>query len=182
MALWYEVLFKSRVFLRNQARASDSVFIYLPLVAGHFPAGSYIPNSRQLFYAKTMMPDVAPRILLVDDEPTVLDILRLTLEQNGFVCCTATNGLEALRNLHHRLPNIIISDLRMPGMSGFELLAIIRLDFPSIPVIVVSGEPVENARALGLPMNAYLQKGAYTSEELIATIRQMSDCFTSYSS
>jgi CheY-like chemotaxis protein len=112
----------------------------------------------------------APRILLVDDEPTVLDALRLTLEANGFVCCTATDGLEALKALRQMSVDVVISDLRMPNMSGFELLPNIRCQYPQVVVIVCSAEPEENLRSLHLPIDAYFQKGAYTSEQLVAAI------------
>jgi CheY-like chemotaxis protein len=113
----------------------------------------------------------APRILLVDDEPTVLDALRLTLEANGFVCCTATDGLEALNSLRQASVDVVISDLRMPNMSGFELLPNIRRHYPQVVVIVCSAEPVETLRSWNLPIDAYFQKGAYTSEQLVAAIQ-----------
>jgi two-component system C4-dicarboxylate transport response regulator DctD len=111
-----------------------------------------------------------PRILLVDDEPTVLDALRLTLEANGFVCCTATDGVEALKVLRQTSVDVVISDLRMPNMSGFELLPNIRCQYPHIGVIVSSSEPEENLRSLQMPIDAYFQKGAYTPEQLVAAI------------
>jgi|SRR5580704_14364932 two-component system C4-dicarboxylate transport response regulator DctD len=111
-----------------------------------------------------------PRILLVDDEPTVLDALRLTLEANGFVCCTATDGLEALKALRQTSVDVVISDLRMPNMSGFELLPNIRCHYPQVGVIVCSAEPEEDLRSLHLPVDAYFRKGAYTPEQLVAAI------------
>jgi two-component system response regulator FlrC len=81
-----------------------------------------------------------PRILLVDDEPTVLDALRLTLEANGFACRSAADGLGALKALRQASFDAVISDLRMPNMSGFELLPIIRRRYPQIAVIVCSAE------------------------------------------
>jgi CheY-like chemotaxis protein len=120
-----------------------------------------------------MTPDSAPRILLVDDEPIVLEGLRLILEANGFACRSATNGFEALKALRLTLPDIIICDLRMPKMSGFELLPILRRRYPQLGVVVISSEPADSVQAMGLPMNAYFQKGAYASEQLIATIHAL---------
>jgi CheY-like chemotaxis protein len=117
-----------------------------------------------------MTNDFAPRLLLVDDDPLALEAMRLTLEANGFMCHTAENGLEALTNLRQTLPDIVISDLRMPKMSGFELIPIIRRCYPQIPVIVSSAEPLYNSESELLPMSSYLQKGSYSSDELIATI------------
>jgi DNA-binding response OmpR family regulator len=117
-----------------------------------------------------MTPDFARRVLLVDDDPMIIDGLQLILESNGFACRTATNGFEALKALRLTLPDIIICDLRMPNMSGFELLPILRRRYPGISVIVISSESVESVQAMGLPMDAYFQKGAYAAEQLIARI------------
>jgi CheY-like chemotaxis protein len=114
--------------------------------------------------------DFAPRLLLVDDDPLALEAMRLTLEANGLMCRTAENGLEALTILRQTVPDIVISDLRMPKMSGFELLPIIRRCYPQIPIIVSSAEPLHNVESECLPMSSYLQKGSYTAEELIATV------------
>lgn len=120
-----------------------------------------------------MTTDFAPRVLLVDDEEIVLTTLSAILEQNGFVCRTAGDGFEALRHLRETPPDILISDLRMPNMSGFELLAIIRRRFPQIAVIVISGEFIVNAQTSGLLMNAFFQKGEYTPQQLIETMREL---------
>ncbi|MHB8301580.1 MAG: response regulator transcription factor [Acidobacteriaceae bacterium] len=120
-----------------------------------------------------MSPDFAPRVLLVDDEPLLLKALSAVLEANGFVCRTAEDGFEALRCLRETPPDIIISDLRMPNMSGFELLAIVRRRFPQIAVIVISGEFIVNVESSGLLMNAFFQKGHYAPQQLIATMHDL---------
>lgn len=120
-----------------------------------------------------MASEFLPRILLVDDEPLILEALRLLLEEKGFSCQIATNGFEALKALRPVLPDIVICDLRMPKMSGFELLPIIRRRYPRLGVIVVSSEAPERAHAMGLPMNAYLRKGEYTAKQLFETIRAL---------
>ena len=120
-----------------------------------------------------MMVDFAPRVLLVDDEPILNEALTAILEENGFVCRSAGDGFEALRLLRQTPPDILISDLRMPNMSGFELLAIVRRRFPQIAVIVLSGEFIVNVEASGLLMNAFFRKGYYTPEQLIATMHEL---------
>ena len=117
--------------------------------------------------------DFAPRVLLVDDEPILLEAMKTILEANGFVCRTAGDGFEALRHLRETPPEILISDLRMPNMSGFELLAIIRRRFPQIAVIVLSGEFLIDPDQSGLLMNAFFQKGSFTPDQLIATMREL---------
>ena len=95
------------------------------------------------------------------------------LRNSGYECRTAGDGFEALRRLRETTPDIIISDLRMPNMSGFELLAIIRRRFPQVAVIVISGEFIVNAGTSGLLMNAFFQKGAYTPQDLLAKMHEL---------
>lgn len=120
-----------------------------------------------------MTADFAPRVLLVDDEPILNETLSAVLKSCGFVCRSAGDGFEALRLLRETPPDILISDLRMPNMSGFELLAIIRRRFPQIAVIVISGEFIANVESSGLLMNAFFQKGHYTPRQLIDTMREL---------
>jgi CheY-like chemotaxis protein len=117
--------------------------------------------------------DFAARVLLVDDDPDLLAAMKAILEANNFVCRTAEDGFEALRHLRETPPDIIVSDLRMPNMSGFELLAILGHRFPQIPVIVISGEFIAHAEDSGLLMNAFFQKGEYTPPQLIATLHDL---------
>src|SRR5271170_2605471 len=113
--------------------------------------------------------NIATRILLVDDEPIATEALRIVLESVGFACQTATNGLEALLHLSKSEAHIVVSDLRMPLMSGYELVSVLRSSYPEICIVVISAECEE----LDLPIDAYLQKGKYTPEKLIATIRTL---------
>ncbi|HVG26654.1 MAG TPA: response regulator [Acidobacteriaceae bacterium] len=120
-----------------------------------------------------MSQDFAPRVLIVDDEPLLLQTMTAILTASGFACRTAGDGFEALRLLRETPPEIIISDLRMPNMSGFELLSIIRRRFPQIAVIVISGEFIVNLQTSGLLMNAFFQKGKYRPEDLVAKMREL---------
>jgi CheY-like chemotaxis protein len=74
----------------------------------------------------------------------VLEVLRLTPEANGFRCRNAADDFEALPELHESIPDIIISALSMPKMSGFELPSIIQRRFSWVSVIVNSAEPLNN--------------------------------------
>jgi CheY-like chemotaxis protein len=75
----------------------------------------------------------------VDDETAVRDTLTLVLQSSGYDVSTALNGFDALLQLKRRVPAIVLSDLNMPEMSGFELLSVIRRRFPHISVIAMSG-------------------------------------------
>lgn len=78
-------------------------------------------------------------ILLVDDDPSIRDLLSRHLEKWGFEPQLAEDGIEGLVKLRDELPRVIISDLQMPRMSGIEFLSVVRRRFPSIPVIVLTG-------------------------------------------
>lgn len=77
-------------------------------------------------------------ILVVDDEQAVCETIAMTLRSRGYVVDTAYDGSEALRRLERMRLDLIISDLNMPGMSGFELISTIQARFPDMPVVAMS--------------------------------------------
>ncbi len=80
------------------------------------------------------------RVLFVDDEKGIRDTMALILSASGYEVTTAEHGFDALLQMSGPvLPELVISDLNMPQMSGFELLSVIRRRFPQIPVIASSG-------------------------------------------
>src|SRR5664280_618369 len=79
------------------------------------------------------------RILVVDDEPLIRETMSFLLAAQGYEVATATDGFEALLQLLVKPSDLLISDLNMPHMSGFELLSIVRQQFPELPVIAISG-------------------------------------------
>jgi len=91
----------------------------------------------------------------------------------GFSVRTAEDGFVALQILREVLPDIILTDLRMPGMSGFELLSIVRRRFPHVPTIAISGEYVLASMPLGLLVDHFFQKGGYTPEQLLAKMKEL---------
>ena len=113
------------------------------------------------------------RLLIVDDEPAILEVTSAMLEREGYEVSTAEDGVEAMERLVDPLPNLVISDLRMPKMSGIELLALVRGRFPQVPVIAMSGEFTEHELPPGLLADAFLQKGAFTFHHLCAKITEL---------
>jgi CheY-like chemotaxis protein len=112
------------------------------------------------------------RILVVDDEPLILKTSALVLADQGYDVRTAADGFQALVELRQALPDMIISDLSMPNMSGFEFLSVVRRRFPHIPVIAISGE-YSGTKPSGLIADCYFSKGHYTPEELFAEISRL---------
>lgn len=110
------------------------------------------------------MPNTAKHeILVVDDEAAVRDSLGLVLQSGGYDITKATNGFDALLQLKRRLPAIVLSDLNMPQMSGFELLSVVRRRFPQISVIAMSGA-YHSGDAIpgGVIADAFYAKGGAT--------------------
>jgi DNA-binding LytR/AlgR family response regulator len=112
------------------------------------------------------------RILVVDDEPSIREISEILLVKKGFEVRTAGDGFEALVELRRALPDVIISDLTMPNMSGFELLSIVRRRFPQIPIIVISAAFTGLAPG-GVIADAFFYKGDYALDQLFTKIAEL---------
>lgn len=78
-------------------------------------------------------------ILLVDDEEVVLKSLGRFLTRCGHRLRTAADGLEALRHMEEERPDVVISDVRMPGVDGLDLLERVRVRFPATSVVLITG-------------------------------------------
>jgi PAS domain S-box-containing protein len=113
------------------------------------------------------------RILVVDDEPSIRETAEQILRSEGYEVLTAADGLDGLHALSKSLPDVIISDLNMPRMSGFEFLAIVRKRFPHIATIAMSGEYITGKNPSGILADAFLQKGHYTIKELFQEIARL---------
>jgi len=78
-------------------------------------------------------------VLVVDDEPAIQALLTDAVEASGWTAYTASNAAEALSSLEHRVPDAVITDLRMPGgMDGFQLFQTIRKLHADLPVVIMS--------------------------------------------
>ena len=114
------------------------------------------------------------RMLIVDDDAVFCEIADELFSSLGYTVRCADDGFEALAMMKQALPDIIICDLNLPRMSGFELLSIIRRRFPQIPVVAMSGEYVGTDLRTGVIADAYLQKGGeHSPEVLVAKIREL---------
>jgi CheY-like chemotaxis protein len=113
------------------------------------------------------------RILVVDDQYLIRETARQMLESGGYEVLTAVDGLDGLNALRKSLPDLIISDLNMPRMSGFEFLAVVRERFPHIATIAVSGEYIMSGNPSGVLADTFLQKGHYTLRELCGEVAKL---------
>jgi len=114
------------------------------------------------------------RILVVDDELAVRDVMASLLNEGGYDVTTAQHGFDALAQLRTAIPDVIISDLNMPLMSGFEFLSVVRRRFPEIPVIAVSGA-YESGDHIpgGVIADAFYAKGRLQLNELLPTVAEL---------
>ena len=119
-----------------------------------------------------MRDDSANSVLLVDDDPTLRDLLSTQLEEAGFNAEQAEDGIDGLVKLWDLLPTVIISDLQMPRMSGVESISVVRWRFPSIPVIVLSGSIQRELPAEAKP-DRWLRKGAQQIPELLQAVHDL---------
>jgi DNA-binding response OmpR family regulator len=112
-----------------------------------------------------------PKILAVDDELNILELLKLYLEREGFQVMTASTGEEALGKLGSFAPDLVILDLMLPDMDGFEICRIVRSK-SSVPVLMLTARKEDVDKIVGLEMGAddYLTK-PFNPRELIARIR-----------
>lgn len=128
--------------------------------------------SKSTLAAESKTPQFLYRVLIVDDEATIRESAAAILEGEGYEVHTAADGLEALQALGKSLPDMIISDLEMPQMSGFEFLAVVRKRFPHIPTIAISGEYLSSEDST-LLADAFLQKGQYTIKQLFLQVAKL---------
>jgi CheY-like chemotaxis protein len=107
-----------------------------------------------------VQPNPRAKLLLVDDEPLIRTTMALVLTEIGYFVRSAQDGFSALAEIQEEMPDIILSDLNMPGMSGFELLEIVRHRLPSIHVVAMSGAFSGDEVPSGVAADAFYQKGS----------------------
>lgn len=112
-------------------------------------------------------------MLIVDDDPLIQRISQRLLEAKGFEVLSAHDGFEGLTALKRSMPDMILSDLEMPNMSGFEFLSVVRRRFPTIPVIVISGASLDLSLPENILADAFFVKGAYTADDLLLKINKL---------
>jgi DNA-binding response OmpR family regulator len=110
-------------------------------------------------------------ILVVDDEERMVRFIRLNLEHDGFQVIEAFNGTQAIDKVRSSLPDLILLDVMMPDVDGFEVLRIIR-EVSSVPVIMLTAKGEEDDRVRGLELGAddYVTK-PFSPRELVSRVR-----------
>jgi DNA-binding response OmpR family regulator len=117
---------------------------------------------------------MAKRILVIEDYLSTARFLTYTLEQEGFQTSVARNGIEGLRKAQEEKPDLIILDVMLPGLDGFELCRRLRADEKTakLPVLMLSAKVQEVDKTTGLKMGAdmYMSKPALP-EKIVAAVK-----------
>ena len=111
------------------------------------------------------------KILVVDDEERMVRFIRLNLEHDGFVVSEAFNGKQALQRLRDATPDLILLDVMMPDLDGFEVLRMIR-ESNNVPVIMLTAKGEEDDRVRGLELGAddYITK-PFSPREMVSRVK-----------
>jgi CheY-like chemotaxis protein len=120
------------------------------------------------------MPDPKINLLIVDDNAPLRSSLSQIFITLGHTVRSVEDGFSALVEIRQQAPDILLSDLNMPGMSGFELLSVVRRRFPSIQVIAMSGAFAGEGLQLGVAADAFYEKGTGLGS-LLRIVHDMAD-------
>jgi CheY-like chemotaxis protein len=114
------------------------------------------------------------RVLVADDSPVVRELVTEILTAAGLVVEQAGDGAEALERILQSEPDLLVSDVEMPRMNGFDLLGEVRRRTQRLPVVMLStrGSIEDRKRATRLGANAYLVKTEFHSESLLEVVRR----------
>lgn len=114
------------------------------------------------------------KILIVDDEEHILELLKFNLENAGYKVTTSTNGIDALKKVKNDLPNLVLLDLMLPGLDGYDVCKEIRKDpnAQNIPIIMTTAKSEELDKILGFELGAddYITK-PFSIRELLARVK-----------
>ena len=102
-----------------------------------------------------------PQILVVDDDASVRESLEMLLVSVGYDTAVAKNGASALSYLEGSVPDLIVSDLHMPEMSGMQLISHVRTQYPSVSIVAMSGEYYGEAVPASIIADGFYSKGQH---------------------
>jgi DNA-binding NtrC family response regulator len=121
-------------------------------------------------------PDAAPRVLVVDDESGILESLRILLKTEGFVAVTAHGGRQGIEKFDEFKPDIVLTDVRMPDITGVQVLSHVRQKDPEVPVILMTAQATLQSAMQAVNEGAfyYIQK-PFRNDELVAILKRAAE-------
>ena len=113
------------------------------------------------------------KVLVVEDEPVLLETLEYNLTRQGYEVCTAADGLTALEVAREERPDLIVLDVMLPGMDGFEVCRTLRPEM-SVPILMLTARDEEIDQVVGLEVGAddYMTK-PFSMRELVARVKAL---------
>ncbi len=121
------------------------------------------------------------RVLVVDDEPNIVLSLEFLMEQSGFEVATAGDGETALELIAQHAPDLVLLDISLPGLSGFDVLSQLRAQpqHARLPIIMLTahGREVEKEKGMALGADDYITK-PFSTRELVAKVRALLEADT----
>jgi two-component system OmpR family response regulator len=141
-------------------------------IGGHAGGHSAGPDLAAAGSARTTRAEPAARLLVVDDEPNILELLAASLRFAGFEVATAADGQQALAAVRSFTPDLLVLDVMMPGMDGFSLVRRLRETGIRAPVLFLTARDATEDKVAGLTLGGddYVTK-PFSLEEVIARIR-----------
>src|SRR5689334_17112252 len=120
--------------------------------------------------------DTKPTVLIVDDESSILESLEILLRTNGFAPMLAHGGKRGLELMEQGNPDIILTDIRMPAVTGVEILAAARASMPDVPVILMTAQATLQSAMQAVNEGAfyYIQK-PFRNDELLAILKRAAE-------
>ena len=116
------------------------------------------------------------KILIVDDEPGIVVPVKFLMEQQGYLVITTNNGEDALDLVHQHKPDLVLLDIMLPGIDGYEVCEIMRLnpDYRDVKIVffTAKGRETEIAKGLALGADAYITK-PYSNADLLAKVKEL---------
>src|SRR5207237_50783 len=150
-----------------------SSMVHRPSSMVHRPSSIVHGRERSEHRVTTAQTQNQTTVLVVDDEKVLRDTLEFNLRREGYRVLTAADGTEAVRLAFAERPDLIILDIMLPGMSGFEVCRIVRKEL-TVPILMLSAREEEIDQVLGLELGAddYLTK-PFGLRELLARVHAM---------
>ncbi len=119
-----------------------------------------------------MSAEIQETIIVVDDEQSIIDFVQIYLEREGFICKGINDGIVAFNEIMQSKPTLVVLDVMLPGLNGFDVCRRLRASNNQVPVIMLTAKDDDIDKILGLELGAddYLTK-PFNPRELIARIK-----------
>jgi len=160
----------------GEAQKKVEKFGVKKIVQKPYDAQQLLTEIKNILGGRTDETSAKPRILVVDDDPHILDLLNNRLIANGYDVIMASDGEEALQQIKAGKPNLVIADLMMPHLNGWQLGQKIKdTAGKSLPVIVLSALIQQEGKSSDMEVGDFYMAKPFEAEKLIAKVKELLD-------